>query len=274
MTEWQTIKGQLLASTHRDSQGEAHTRESLTKLYQGFRERGRVPLQQQHDMSLDSVGYIENFALHESRDDPGEWVLTGDIHFSGVDIDEAFGGFSYSVTERLFGPVDAELALYLPYPHYNDKQLLADFAAVGDWISSGAWRKKSADPATVSLVISLALFAISPAYANFWNTKISPLLRRLRERLGDSHSVEFAQVREGPLGETYAAYFIAPRGRSYEYLTVGLVSDGVQRLDEHIQQDKIASARGVYLARLTYSEASKRFEIDSVQYLDGSVVNH
>jgi hypothetical protein len=274
MTRWKNTKGQVLATTNQDGQGEVHTRESLNVLRDKMAKSGRLPLNQQHDLSLDTVGYIENFEVKPNESDPNEYALTGDIYFHDVDLDEALQGFSYSITEKLVGPEQAEVAVYLPHPFYNDLSLLEDFANIGVWVSSGAWRKKSLDPATVSLVISLVLFATAPLYTNFWNKKVAPVLEGLRERLGDDHSVDFAQMHCGPSGKTYAAYFIPPRGSSCGYLTVDKVFDGNERLDAMIQEDELAISRGVHLARLTFSEDTGRFEITSIQYSDGSVINH
>ena len=66
-----------------------------------FNSKERVPLNQQHEMSLDTVGYIDNFKVVQAGVNKDEWNLVGDVYFHDVDIDEALKGFSYSVTQLL-----------------------------------------------------------------------------------------------------------------------------------------------------------------------------
>lgn len=143
MANWKELKRQILAGTKEDSQGESNTREFLESLCKRFSARGRIPLGQQHDMSKESIGYIENFSVVPSMSDSEHWDLVGDVHFHDVDIDEAMRGFSYSANIDMVGDIqDKELAAYLPYPHYGDEKLLGAISSVEDGIVAGAWKKK------------------------------------------------------------------------------------------------------------------------------------
>lgn len=275
MTEWKEIQGQVLASTQLDSQRERHTKESLLSLRKSFSRRQRLPLYQQHDASLDSVGYIENFRVVPTDSRETEWHLIGDVYFHDVELDEALRGFSYSVTEDLQGDFSSkEVGVYVPYPFYQDNDFLRNLARTSEGIVAGAWRKKAADPGDISLIVSLLLFTASPAYANFWNNKISPLLRELVDNVKTGKSVEYVQTSKGNLGETYGIYFIPPRGTDSKYLTLSLVMDGIHLAEEYIRHDSLAQSKGVYLVKLEYSQAKSAYQLASVEYSDGSVLKH
>lgn len=274
MTKWNEIRNQILASTQLDSQGERQTKESLLSLCESFKKKQRLPLNQQHDMNLDSVGYIENFRVVPSDNEEKEWSLIGDVYFHDVELDEALKGFSYSITEDMQGDSsEKEIGIYLPYPFYQNEDVLKALAATGDGIVSGAWRKKAADPGTVSLVVSFVLFVAAPAYTNFWNRNISPLLNELLSNLKSGKSIEYAQVSKGHLGETYGIYFVPPRGTDSEYLTLSLIMDGIRAAQNHVEGDNLAKNKGVHLVKLVYSNDHSAYQLKSVEYNDGSIVN-
>lgn len=272
MGNWKFLKGQVLASTRPDSQGESHTYDSLSRLASLFSSKSRLPLHQRHDMALETVGHVENFLVVPDAEDPAHWVLVGDVTFRDIEIDEALRGFSYSVTDRLVGDENPLASAFLPYPYYNDAALMSGLVKGLKKTAAGAWRKKEADPQAVGLLVAFVLFIAAPAYTNYWNNTIAPLLSRFRSHLSSIGSIEFCQTLTGPRGETYAAYFIPPRGSSSDYLTLSLVSDALKRTADFISHDHLAQSRGVFLARLSY--VGSRYELTSVQYLDGSVVNH
>jgi hypothetical protein len=275
MPKWKELKQQVLASTQQDSHGESSTKKFLQSLRDEFGSKERIPLNQQHDMSLEHVGYIDNFQVVQADKDGKEWNLVGDVHFHDVEIDEAMQGFSYSVTEDMRGDIkNRQIGVYVPFPYYKDQELLSDLTNVESGIVSGAWRKKAADPATVSLIISFALFAVAPAYTNYWNNKVSPLLNKLLSKLKMNHSVEYIQTSEGPLGETFGIYFIPVRGKENECLTLNLVLDGIRIANDHIAADDLAAKRGVHLVKLIYSDDKKTYELKTVEYQDGSVVKY
>lgn len=272
MGKWKSIKGQVLASTRLDSQGESQTIESLNRLAALFSKHGRMPLHQHHDMTLESVGHIENFSVIQDGTDPSHWVLIGDVSFRDVDLDEALRGFSYSITDQLVGNKKPSAAVFLPYPYYNDTSLLSDLTKDQPNIAAGAWRKKGADPDQISLIVGFVLFIAAPAYTNYWNSTLAPLFSKLRSSLTKVRSVEFCQTLTGLRGETYAAYFIPPRGGSTDLITLPLVVDALERITTFINVDPLAQERGVHLVKLSHH--GSRYEITSVQYLDGSIVYH
>ncbi|BAP15498.1 ribosomal RNA small subunit methyltransferase H [Alcanivorax sp. NBRC 101098] len=276
MAKWKELKNQILAGTKEDSQGESNTKEFLESLCEGFSARGRIPLGLQHDISTESVGYIENFALVPSKDESEHWNLVGDVHFHDVDIDEALRGFSYSANIDMVGDIQEKaLAAYLPYPDYRNEKLLEAISSVGDGIVAGAWKKKNADPVSVSLIISFLLFTASPAYTNFWNNKVSPTFKRIREQLGKKHKVEFVQVTEGMRRESFGVYFIPSGGGDGDFAPLlSQVTDAINMVKDHLKNDVFAVEKGVHLVKVRFSGREGRFVLLAVEYLDGSVINH
>jgi len=275
MAKWKELKRQILAGTKIDSQGESNTKEFLVSLCKSFNSRGRIPLGQQHDMSLEDVGYIDNFNVIPDGKDNNHWNLVGDIYFHDIDIDDALRGFSYSVNQDLAGDLEKkEVAVYVPFPFYNDHELLNEIAGINNGVVSGAWKKKNADPASLSLIISFALFLGAPAYTNYWNNKIEPAYKKLRAHLGKKHGIDFVQTCKGPNGETYGIYFIHAREDEDSCFSLKNVLSGIQLVENHILNDNLAKEKGINLVKLQYSEENKIFKLRVVEYLDGSIIKH
>jgi len=226
-------------------------------------------------MSKEAVGHINNFDVIPDKTDESHWNLVGDIYFHDVDIDSALRGFSYSVNIDITGDLEnKEVAVYVPFPHYNSSDLLEEIVELSDGISAGAWKKKNASPDYISLAISLALFVAAPAYTNIWNTKISPVLSKLKDRLGNSHSTDFVQVAKGHLEEIYGIYFIPERGREEGCFILEKIIAGIELVNRHVANDEIAREKGLHIVKLKYSLRSQEFELIVVEYLDGSIINH
>lgn len=271
--KWKSIKGQVLASTHLDRQGERVDKAFLDKLCSNFSKHKRLPLNQSHDMALQDVGYIENFAVVKDESGQEEWCLIGDVHFHDVDIDDALKGFSYSITDDLKGDYNKrEIGIYLPYPYYNDEDFLLELAQQESGIVAGAWRRKAADPATISLIISFALFVSAPAYTNFWNNKISPSIDKLLSKIGSNGTVEFAQVGEGHLGESFAVYFIPVKGQEHNCFLLNNVISGMDTVRRYVENDSLSKEKGIYIVRLKFDESLSLFKLFQIHYLDGSLV--
>lgn len=275
MARWENIKNQILAGTLEDAQGERNTKNFLDSLCESFNSKGRIPLNQQHDMSLQSVGYIENFKVIAAGNDQKEWNLVGDVYFHDIDIDEAMRGFSYSITEDIRGDFDNQkVSVYLPFPLYNDQAIFDDLIESGEGIVVGAWRKKSANPDEIALVMGIVLFVAGPWYNNFWNNTLTPLFTRLLENIGPGKSFDYVQTAKGHLDETYGIYFIPVRGKENDCFLFGKIMHGMNLATTYLANDAMAKSRGVHLVRLIFSEALDTYELKMIEYQDGSVVNN
>lgn len=275
MAKWKTLENQILAGTLVDSQGERNTKEFLLSLCAALSTKTRFPLGQKHDMSLEPVGYIDNFRVVPANKEGKEWNLVGDVYFHDVEIDDALKGFSYSICQDIQGDrSERQISVYVPFPYYNDESLLTDLTSPGSGIVAGAWRKKAAETDTVSLIVSSVLFLAAPAYTNFWNEKVSPLIAKLQSRLKGNHSIQYVQTSQGHLGETFGIYFIPQYGKEDECLTLSLITDGIQAADQHVARDDLAVQKGVHLVKMIFSGSENTYVIKSIEYQDGSVVNH
>lgn len=273
MPKWSNLKEQILAGTLEDKQGETNSKEFLLSLCDSFNAKKRTPLNQEHDMSLDSVGYIENFKVIQSKTNKNEWNLVGDVYFHDVDINEALKGFSYSATVDIKGDAgNKKLGIYLPFPMYNNTPLIDELLTTSDGVVVGAWKKKAADPVSCALIISFALYLTAPAYTNYWNNEISPLLTRLFKKLGKDQTAEYVQTGEGHNGETFGMYFIPIKGEEKKCLALNEVLQGIDLTYKYIEDDEFAKDKGVHMIKLIYSKAKNIFELKSIEYQDGSII--
>jgi len=168
-----TIANQIPSGTRLDLHGERNTKEALD-LYAAQYVGKRMPLNQQHDMSLKSPGYIENMRVVPDEESPGDWALIGDVYCEEESLEIPVGGFSISFLEVLRrGQSQDIFQVYLPYPYYNDSELIDEVFEEG-FITVGKWAKKAADPALTALVGGSIVFFIKPVWEDLYKTQIAP----------------------------------------------------------------------------------------------------
>lgn len=178
------IKNQILAGTRLDSQGERNPKEvldSFCAMYTGK----RMPMNQQHDLTLKSPGYIENLRVVPDEGSPGDWSLIGDVHYDGKSLQTVMGGFSISFLEIIQRSQTQDLFhVYLPYPHYNDSALVDNLFEEG-FVSVGRWAKKAADPVIMALIGGVIVFIMKPVWEDLYKTQIAPhIYRFFTEKFG------------------------------------------------------------------------------------------
>lgn len=147
------LPNQKIAGTGLDSQGERLALDDLMA-YRDYCEGKRVPLHQKHSMSDPTLGYIENVRLIQDGSDGESWSVIGDVVITQGALPDGLKGFSISFTAPLVEVEDPEFLLYIPYPHYNDAQFVADLAS-DSRLKIGKWIKKSAE------VSDLAIFGLT-----------------------------------------------------------------------------------------------------------------
>jgi hypothetical protein len=166
------ILGQVLAGTQLDKQGEKLSKEFLARFCQ-YTDGKKIPLYQHHDMSNETVGYFNNIRLVECVDALGEWNLIADVYAEKGFLDEAIGGFSISGFELIHSPDSPDCLLYLPFPEYNEDELLNYFIALEN-IQLNKWIKKAADPVSAALLVAAATIVITPVWDDVYKRKIAP----------------------------------------------------------------------------------------------------
>lgn len=183
-----TIKNQILAGTRLDSQGERNPKEVLDSFCSVYAGK-RMPMNQQHDLTLKSPGYIENLRVVPDKENTGDWSLVGDVYYDGESLQAAMGGFSISFLEVIRRGDSQDLFnVYLPYPHYKDSTLVNELFEDG-FVSVGRWAKKAADPATIALIGGVIVFIMKPVWEDLYKTKIAPHVYRF-------FSTKFGKLRE------------------------------------------------------------------------------
>lgn len=143
------FKDQIIAGTRLDLHGERIPKAKLDEYCQSM--PGRHWLNHKHDMSLPPTGYYENVRVVPSALEEGEWDLIADVTITYGTIEENIGGFSIGYTELIVERDGAEAAVFLPYPFYNDAELIESLAS-DQTIEVGKWVQKSAEPVLWSLI--------------------------------------------------------------------------------------------------------------------------
>lgn len=238
-----TIANQILAGTRLDSQGERNTKEALESfvaLYVGK----RMPLNQQHDLSLKSPGYVENLRVVPDKGSSGDWSLIGDVYYEGESLEIPVGGFSISFLEVFRrGESQDLLHVYLPYPHYNNNELVEEVFEEG-FISVGRWAKKAADPALVALVGGVIVFFIKPIWEDLYKTQIAPHVYKF-------FAGKFKKLREKNIDANFVQYVVH---NNYEIQVLLIPSRGKEEHCFSVEQTNAAMA--LVHSRLTSQNAA------------------
>ncbi|MBI5773996.1 MAG: hypothetical protein HZA89_09680 [Verrucomicrobia bacterium] len=276
MKPYKVIKGQIVSGTREDSQGERRSKEFLEKL--ASPPNKRVPLSQHHDMSKETIGYLENFRVEADPNQAGEWFLKADVFFTTDSIDEALKGFSYSLTEVFTGNrVNPIGELHLPFPFYNDKELIKEFLSTEPAVAIGKWHKKAADGGTTALIIAVATFMLKPAWETVYKELVEPHVKKLGELIpklkSKGLSPHFVQVLRRPTGEKFGVYFIPQHGKEEFCLSPEKIKAGIGELDRFSKSDPKVSAVGIHTARMLFDSKLQQYRIIHIQYGDGTDVN-
>jgi len=269
----QIIKNQTLAGTRLDSHGERNPKEvldSFCAMYAGK----RMPMNQQHDLTLKSPGYIENVRVVPDESSLGDWSLVGDVHYDGESLEAAMGGFSISFLEVLRRSQSQDLFhIYLPYPHYKDTALIDDLFEEG-FVSVGRWAKKAVDPATVALIGGVIVFIVKPIWEDLYKTQIAPhiyeffskKLGKLREKKIDVQFVQHVEYNNYEI----QVLLIPACGFEEESFGIDATTQAMVTVHQKItslpQNDLMASK-----FFLQFDETTNAYSIYQIEHKDGSL---
>lgn len=268
-----TIKNQTLAGTRLDSQGERNPKKVLDSFAQQYAGK-RMPLNQQHDLSLKSPGYVENLHVIPDENSPGDWSLIGDVTFDSGTLQEAMGGFSISFLEVLHRSESQDLFhIYLPFPHYRDQQLVDELFEEG-YSSVGRWAKKAADPATVGLIGATIIFLIKPVWEDLYKTQIAPYIYdffkrkmgKLREKKIDAQLVQYVVYNNYEI----QVLLLPTWGREEECFTVDSTNAAMKTVHDQLVSlpDSSAPPSKIFLQ---YDDSANSFKIHRIENKDGSI---
>lgn len=269
------IKGQPLASTNFDRQGERLTKAFLEELAQRTKGK-RLPLHQQHDMSKPVPGFMENVRLEPDPENLGEWRLVADVTFDDGKIEDVIGGFSISGVEMLHRSPSASALVYLPYPHYNDEKLVKLLTAEPD-LNVGKWIKKGAEPVGWVVLGSVIAFVLSPIWDDVYKRQIAPRIDNLLSKyLAVFHArglgAELVQI-VSFCGRDVEVRLIPIRGAEESCLRSDSVEKGLARMLAVLSADAKAKTVGVDRVVLFFNATIEGFSVHRIEYADGTVIH-
>lgn len=267
-----TIPNQVLAGTRVDAHGERNQVDWLHRFADMYSGR-RMPLNQAHDLSLGSPGYVENLRVVPDDSSPGDWSLVGDVYFEREGLVIPVGGFSISFLEVLKRSESQDLFhVYLPYPHYNDLHLIDEVFSEG-FVSVGRWAKKAADPNTIALVGAVVIAAFTPVWDHAYKTLIAPHVERfftqrfaaMRSRGIHADFIQYISYE----GREVQALFIPLRGREEHCFRIEKTTSAMLSIHEYLislDRNHVPLSK-VYMK---FSASDDRFEFFRFEYADGT----
>lgn len=267
------IKGQKLAGTSLDSQGERLSLDEL-RAYCDFCKGKRMPLHQQHQMGEPTTGYIENVQIAQDPADQNEWCVIGDVTIEHGSLDKGLRGFSISFVAPLVERAGADCLLYIPYPHYNDAALVSDLASDVD-LEIGRWIKKNVDPSSHALFYTVLAFALTPVWDHFYKSRSSPII----DRFLDAHlsrlqakGLELEHVQMVfHAGHEVELRFIPERGKErWCFSQISLVG-GIKLVAARLENDQMATECGVRRVVLRFDPTQRAYEVVRTEYRNGIV---
>jgi hypothetical protein len=264
---------QTLASTNLDTQGERLSKAFLVRFCEQMNGQ-RFPVHQQHDMSMPVAGYIENARIVEDPNHPGEYQLVGDVYVEAGTIADVLGGFSISGMEMLRRSESGTALVYVPFPQYNDPELMAELIADPD-LNVGRWIKKAAEPIGWIVLGSVLAFAVTPVWDDVYKRKIAPRIDELLDRLlplfkRKNLATELVQI--VLFKDVEVEVRILPvKGKEAICLQSSQVNQGMGAVVAFLGNDQKANNVGVKRIVIFFDNGVSAYKIHRIEYADGAV---
>ena len=272
-----TIQGQTVGSTNPDSHGERYDRAFWEDFLSAM--PARAPLHQEHDMSRPICGHMENFRLQPDPEHLGEWLVVCDVTYDDEKVvDPRAGAFSWSATVRMASNTeDCHTFVYLPYPYYNDADLLQAILLHDDSLGVGKWLKKKLDPTEVGLIIASATLVLGPAWTAIYNNTIHPQFTRLFARCKDllwsrGVSTDLIQACMIPHNNRRVALnFVPTRGAEEACFSQERIVEAIELARIELESDWGQHHEEVDRLVLLFDDARQAYKIDRIHYANGKV---
>lgn len=268
----QVFKNQILSGTGPDIYGETLSKAFLERACEHF--RGRLaPVNREHGYDHPALGYIENLRVVPAADS-NEWHLIGDVTVRLGDLSAILGGFSISGVEPIITSPAAEGTVLLPYPHYNDTNLIDEIAS-DPTLSIQKWIKRSADATTWALIGAAVTFAITPVWDDVYKRLVAPridnlvnsLLEKLRAKGLSSQLVQLVSYR----GNNIEIRFIPDNKQEHRCLASPVIGRGIKSVVAFLDTDAKAKTMGIERAVLYFDPDADDYVIHRIEYNDGTV---
>jgi hypothetical protein len=269
------IEGQVIATTNEDSHGERYDKAYLEEMLAAL--PARTPINRHHDVSKPSIGYFKNFRLAELPS--GEWAIVADVYAETTDAFEGSGGFSWSSTEPFRQNSDTPgIGIYIPWPFYNDHELVDSLLAQEQEVAVGKWVKKSLDPVALALVSPFIIMLLEPFWHKVVNEYIWPRLEAQLPKIRELWARRVAsdllfQFKDAESEKYIQVYVATERGEPGASFSEDKLQQGLQ--DVYSRARALIEKEGVHPARmnLLWNPESQSYRIVSIQYESGEVVS-
>lgn len=273
MNNMQVIKGQRVASTLTDSQGEKLSLENLQKLLEMSNAQDYVLLGDEHDLAKRHKGYIKNFRIVKSETEKDEYHLIADVYCQDV-ANWSSGGFSWSLIEHFPNQdVDSELHVFLPYPYYNENDYLTELKS-HDGYALGSWKKKSADPTIIGLIYNSVALFLTPIWNSIYKNQVEPRLIDLFEKIfknkPESLKYDLIQNVMHPQGYVFKVYFLLSKADLNISVEQFRLRYGVEIVRQYIENTTDNNRISMIIMR--FVDENSGFQIWSIEYQDGNKV--
>jgi hypothetical protein len=277
-----TIHGQVLTSTSIDSQGEQLTKTDLVELLGASPDP--LPLNYMHDMGKQYCGIARNLRIEQDESTEDLYYLKADVEMEDELFDALLksgrGGFSWSLTVKLGknyeGDEHPEVMIYLPWPFYNDKELISRLLASPQRTLVGKWVKKGAEPTLIALIASPIMFILGPIWQGVYDRHIAPSIRNSYEQLKvlwdkRMSTVHFFQTQYGDNLKCFI--FLNPdQEHPIESCAVANIKKGIN-IAVTLLQDRIDGGREPIRCHMRYELAHDLWVPVSIQYRGGTYEN-
>lgn len=270
-----TLLNQVLATTEIDGHGEQRDKAFLDDLAAAM--PPRIVLNQHHEHGLPTVGYIENFRVEPEG---AGWALKGDVTFDGEP--PSTGGFSFSSVERVYRANEPRFSAFLPFPYYQDDELLRNLAGAHPDTSVGKWIKKSLELAEIALIISSTGIIIGPLWKKVYEDHVHPHLADLAKGVRDAMVGRGAtRVRADYLQPIHCEYYESPielyfvtTEHASEDVVYGFaVRDAVGQAIELVETDWLNTGKAIKRIVFAFQEDNCVYAATTIIYADGTARN-
>jgi hypothetical protein len=275
MSSYEIIKNQIVAGTGMDNHGENYSKDFFEDLLASL--PPRLPLHAQHQMSKETSGYLQNFRLvpHE-----GEWVVIADVFINEGYSSPDLGGFSFSATQPMAGNLESPLNLvYLPYPAYNDQELIGELLREDPNLMVGKWIKKGLSDLQIGLIASTVCLLIGPEWDIQYKENVRPAINELLTYVSKLRArkipVDLVQQVDFA-GKTVQLYFIPERANSdaeAESLKIENFECGYRKAIAALESEPKSFTIGPTRVKLLFDLSVKEFKVVHIQFEDGTDVN-
>jgi hypothetical protein len=178
--------------------------------------------------------------------------------------------------EMLRRSPSATALVYVPFPQYNDPELIQALSADPD-LNVGKWIKKGAEPIGWVVLGSVLAFAVTPIWDDVYKRKIAPRIDDLVNKYLSSFQrkgltpelVQIVLFQEAQV----EVRLIPIKGKEAECLRSEVVHGGLAKVVAFLSDDRKANDVGVKRIVVFYDDAISEFSIHRIEYADG-VIEH